>query len=575
MTTTEKKLMKFPVERVVMRDNVRTHMDREELDSLKASILDTHGAKQPVVGYLIDGEPGEGAADVALIMGDRRLAATKELAAEGHEEHAEIAVLIEAEPTRREFLKWNLIENLQRESLRYSDVGRRYAEMLEEADEVTGQPAWTMRTLAEETGRGKNFVQFTMNLLRAPERVQAAVDDGISALEVGSMLATLPKSIQMPAAEDCIFGPNGPVSLSEARRIIAEKYRRDLRKADFSTEEQVSNEEGEFLRVCQGCKWWGGNRDDVPGKSATLVCLNPSCFSAKQRAKAMTMTADRRELVVDEVDHGGKVAVTDAPATTEGRVSVLSEEAGADLIHPVTGGLDPASGLVDMDAKPDAYFLEHGEQAQTAVPVWRVILDGSSPEVTVVFDGAGKRIEAVDAKVALLAAARSKWAQYFRRDRIEKWQTPEEKALSAKREAASRRAELEVRRDAMTEFLKCVTAEDSVEIRRQALMAVMEVGQQREDMEFFGAVLGEAFFGSPVAGTEIDLAEAAAKLDPDQLAAATLLAVYARKVRLTGWQEWEEEEGPMAAICEAAEFSPREWSAKVRRVRKKAAEGDA
>ncbi len=590
--TAGREVRRFPVDRIVMHENSRTVIDREELDDLKGSILETRGPKQPPVGYL-DGPVGEGDHDVILIMGEQRLRASQELAEEGYEDHANLEVILEpGTPSRWDFLKWNLVENLHRSALRPSDIGARFEMMLEEVDEVTGQPHWSRRTLAEEVGVDVRYVTMCLTLAAAPERVRKAVDSGVSSIRVGSMIGGLPTSMQERAADELVFGPAGALSEKAARAVVAEKYRRDLRQADFDREDEgLVDRSGDgasaCLPACVSCPWWGGNREDISGKAAETTCLDPVCFDRKQRAWVAQRSEESRAVEAD-------VAKIDAPAegkpghvekvvppvglpVREDRMKVLSAEEADLLISPATGELDPASGMVDLAHKPDAVLLVNGERSQGACPSWRKILEGQEPQVSLMFDPAdGRRRELVALSVALAGGVRSKWASFFKESVTEGYESPVERQVRRSVESAGNRAGMEVRIDGLTALAKDLLPEVGVDSLRETCLMALELEAQREDMAMLVRVLGPAFSrdGSVPGSTPEEVREFLKELDADELQVVLVLILQVRRVRLAGWDDWVEEGAPMDALCKLANWSAREWGSVYRRKVKEGREAE-
>jgi hypothetical protein len=248
------------------------------------------------VGFLEDPEDGT---TVKLFMGERRLRAHRMLRDRGHEQFAMMAVSIRPQPTEAQLHKWSLAENLQRVDLRPSETGEELSRMLGMEDEMSGQSLWTMRSLAEEIGKPVSWVSLAMMLVKAPDSVRSAVDEGDCAMEVGALVGILPAALREGAAAEMVHGPMGPMKRDQARVWVGERYRRDLRKAEFSVEE--SGLAGK--PACVRCEWWGGGRTDVEGRNASTVCLNPACFLEKQ-TRGGGAAGDRARGATDAVGRG-------------------------------------------------------------------------------------------------------------------------------------------------------------------------------------------------------------------------------------------------------------------------------
>jgi len=518
-------MVRVAVAEVSMMHNSRTIFDAAEMASLKDSMRQTGGAMQPVVGSL--GEDGR----VELIMGERRLRAMQELAAEepsgGYDT---MTVILRSRPSRREWMAWNLMENLQRSDLRPSEVATRYEMMLAETDGVTGRPLFSQASAAEETGVDPNYVANCLAMLRAPKAVRRAVDEGRCALETGSLVGSLPTSMHERAAQEMVLRVQGPMTAAKAREWVASEYRRDLRKADFTTEETGLSGAPEEVTItlppCLACPWWGGNRDDVGGTQAWTVCLDPRCFEAKQAAVLA------RDLAADGA-----------------RVRMLPAAERRKVLDPATGGIAPDCGYVELARKPDGFFLHGGESGQGAAPTWKKALDGTEVETVVVFDESGRKRVLVETAVAVEGAMQGPHAALFSPAAASRFESRDER--SARKSAA---AELEAsllasRNKGLVSLARVLRTGMTAGSQAQVVRLAMEMLLQSIDELFLWAVLAEAMGADVVpGGMAAWLAD-----DPgeDDLWMALVLVLQARPVRLEGCASWSVPGSPMAMICEA------------------------
>ena len=516
-------MVMVPTDRVRMMGNSRTVFDAAEMAGLKESLRQTGGAMQPVVGSM--------AADgwVELIMGERRLRATQELAREDAA-FAEMSVILRPKPSRREWLAWNLMENLQRSDLRPTEVAARYELMLAECDEVTGRPLFSQATAAEETGVDKDFVVDCLALLQAPAAVRKAVDEGRCSLVTGSLVGSLPKSMHDRAAQEMVMRVQGPMTAARAKEWVAAEYRRDLRKADFDAETRGLSGSPEEVKVslpaCVDCEWWGGNRDDVGGKNASSICLDPRCFEAKQAAML------ERSLAEDGA-----------------RVRMLPAGERRKVIDPATGGIAPDCGYVELTRKPDGFFLAGGEAAISGAPTWAKALEGTEPEVVVVFDESGRKRELVETAVAMEGAMMGRHAALFSTAAAAKYESRDERTLRKRLAAAREGATALARREGLVTLARLLRTGMVMDSQGAVVRLAMAMLLQPADETFVTAVLAE------VLGEEVmaDGMVAWLRSGPaaDDLWMVMVLVLQARQSRLEGWASWTVPGSPMAEICAA------------------------
>lgn len=138
----------------------RLEFDREALDELIASIREV-GVLQPVVVRPLSGRPGT----YELIMGERRLRATKELGLDS------IPAVIK-DTADEDMLRDALLENLHRSQLNPLEEASAYQQLLADFGITQDQ-------LATRIGRSRPQITNTIRLLKLPAPVQSRVAAGV------------------------------------------------------------------------------------------------------------------------------------------------------------------------------------------------------------------------------------------------------------------------------------------------------------------------------------------------------------------------------------------------------------
>ena len=138
----------------------RLAFDREALDELVASIREV-GVLQPVVVRPISGQVDK----YELIMGERRLRATKELGLDS------IPAVIK-ETADEDMLRDALLENLHRSQLNPLEEASAYQQLLADF-------GITQEQLATRIGRSRPQITNTIRLLKLPAPVQSRVAAGV------------------------------------------------------------------------------------------------------------------------------------------------------------------------------------------------------------------------------------------------------------------------------------------------------------------------------------------------------------------------------------------------------------
>lgn len=526
----------FPVDAVRMWDNARNQFSQQELADLARTIRETEGVLQMPIGYEVDEDP----IAVELVAGERRWRAYKLLRDQGHAEYAQVPVRLIRRPSEREAYKWSLIENVQRENLKPSELGDWLAKMLELEDEATGRPVWTLASLGEEIGKSNGYVSQLLTSRRAPESVRRLVDEGKCPLKIATMIGGLPGSMREGAAAEMVTGPLGVMGEVQAQAWMAEHYRRDLRHADFDKE--AIGLAG--APACVKCEWWGGNRDDVAGKNAVHVCLNPICYRSKQIAAAATQA--------------------------EGPTMVLDDAEAARLWEPHTGLLSPESGYIDVTERPSPTVLaDVARSAGAVVPTWGEVLRGAGLDTAVAaFAPNGARHLLVETGEALRVAASSRWGQLFKEGAVAGYLSPEEKSAERQAKAAGDKEFRAMVGEGLCELVRGFSAAEQP-VLTHAIRAAVEDLCKGDDLALLAEVLG-------VSGRDQGIGEAIdawlkGQATYDGLVSALVAVLLVRRVRYEGFAPLVQDEGaPLAELCALANFDAADWNKRAKRKRQAA-----
>jgi ParB/RepB/Spo0J family partition protein len=457
--TTQPVMIKLPISSIKPGINPRTEFDREKLTELAQSIKDDRGPLQPPVVYLDeDGLYG-------LIAGERRWRASKEAGLE------EMTVIVRPKPMDYAARKMALKENIQREDLTLYEVALAVQEMLAEQNEQ-GLLIYSKSQLADELGKSPQFVANCEALLRCSERLKLKVHQKKVPFELAAMIGSLPPDMHEMAETDMIYRALGCMSVVEARRHIAEKYRRDLRKAQFKKEEEDLIP---GVPACGRCEFNGGNRADIVGKHRDSVCLNPACFERKQRAYVQTH--------LDHSDEGDGV-------------KMLGEEM-RDKVFTFDGTtVRGDSGYVAADECPDKGMLS---QPNAKTGTWGEIAEGRGLEEKKILDATGRLRTLYDARAALQAAVgpESKVKALFKGStvtggiRISAVSGKVDKE-EAERKAAEEKAKASAIVASGQTWVQGITAkaDDAPEAWHEISSLILERLTEQADREWMGKVLG-------------------------------------------------------------------------------------
>lgn len=182
----------------------RTEFSQEKLDELVASIREV-GVLQPIVVRPAKGESGQ--EKFELIMGERRLRATKELGL------SSIPAVIK-NTADENMLRDALLENLHRADLNPLEEASAYQQLLADFGITQDQ-------LASRIGRSRPQITNTIRLLKLPSSVQRRVASGV--LSAGHARAVLAAgdSAAMEKLADKIINEDLTVRAAEAAAGVA------------------------------------------------------------------------------------------------------------------------------------------------------------------------------------------------------------------------------------------------------------------------------------------------------------------------------------------------------------------
>lgn len=512
---------RFKLAQIRVGDNAREEFDPDEMRKLVESMRHSRekigSTLQPLLGVLMaDGT-------VELIAGERRFRAAPEA---GYEE---LEVKVVTQVRQRDILIWNLTENTARDNLRPTEKAKRIVKLLEMTED--SRPIWSRASLAEELGEDPNVIDHCVNLMKAPAKVRAAIDGGVS-LEIGGMIGALPPEQQEETANAVLFSHMGPLSRDSARDYIAEHCRRDLRKAQWSREDaDLVPSAG----ACTKCPQWGGENAGVTGKHRVNICLNPRCFEDKTRAWQIKVEA-----------------------RAEDEKTKVLHDAGRYFL-PNNNEVKPDCGYVDLSDKPDAYLLEGGRTAGT--PKWEKILAESEVPQVIAFDHNGRARNLVESALAITAAKLSPHASLFKSGAGSEIKTQDEKKIDSQIKKAQTAATTRIVRDACIELLEGIKSAWSWQMLFELYHSIVTSGAiQREDGELLLSVLNPGARPAGDLWQQVD-EEIREKLKTDeQMGAFVVLAKHVRSIRYNGISHIEHS---MVEICELAEFKVADWRRKM------------
>lgn len=156
MTTTVQQYAQVPIEQIVVVDNVRRDVPRDE-DMIES--VRQHGILQPLVGC-----PSEDREHIDLLMGQRRLAAATAAGL------THVPMILRARPSQRERVLMQLTENLARADMTPIDEGLAFKELVDLGLNVAA--------IARSVHRPAAYIDKRLKLLHLPGPLRIAVDLG-------------------------------------------------------------------------------------------------------------------------------------------------------------------------------------------------------------------------------------------------------------------------------------------------------------------------------------------------------------------------------------------------------------
>ncbi|KQQ25474.1 ParB/RepB/Spo0J family partition protein [Frondihabitans sp. Leaf304] len=189
-----------PLDIVPNAQQPRTEFRDEELRELVASIREV-GVLQPIVVRAIK-DPAKGSAPYELVMGERRLRATKELGL------ATIPAIVK-DTADDAMLRDALLENLHRAQLNPLEEASAYQQLLADF-------GITQEELAGRIGRSRPQITNTIRLLRLPSPVQRRVASGVLSAGHARAILSVGDAAGMERLADKIVNEDLSVRAAEA-----------------------------------------------------------------------------------------------------------------------------------------------------------------------------------------------------------------------------------------------------------------------------------------------------------------------------------------------------------------------
>lgn len=254
------------------------------MDDLRASIK-THGFNKafPLFVRPSKVEPGK----LELVAGERRFRCAGDLGVD------QVPVIIQDLDDQAMF-EFQLIENIQRESLTPVEEARAYVRMRDEF-------GYTIEKIADKVGLKSDTIAERIKLLRAPEVVLAALEDPEAGLGVSHaiLIAGVPDAGQraefaklvMMGQWDPQLQRNVPLTVARTKLLRREKFMVSLKECPWDPlDATLLPERG----PCEGCQYLaktflagtGELQTGNKGSSGVepMTCCNPACYDDKKQA---------------------------------------------------------------------------------------------------------------------------------------------------------------------------------------------------------------------------------------------------------------------------------------------------
>jgi len=326
-----------------------------------------------------------------IVFGESRWRSAGELAEEGLTGFDEIPCFVRT-ATDLEVKEQQMVENLARNDLDPVEEAQGYMDLLAFRD-AEGKPAHTLDTLAARVGTGTARIRQRLALLYLPPDAKAAVIDGTLPPKTGFLIGSLPTPELREKFAKAVMTPIssiGPLPFRAAKMLRETEFARDLRPAQFSREDAElvpigTDEMGARVRggACEDCPMRSGNSPEIYGDVHPNLCMNPSCYAAKESARWERWQAEQ----TDAAKH---------------RRAVSREE--LEDVRPVTDGMIELYGkkMVRATDRLPAQLLT--EEGASKAPTWKQATKGQEVELLVIPDEKGRPVEYVSLEVATTAA---------------------------------------------------------------------------------------------------------------------------------------------------------------------------
>jgi ParB family chromosome partitioning protein len=374
-------LLTVPLMQVVVCPlNPRKRIDAASIEEMADSILE-HDIVQPPIA-----RPGRYAETWEVVFGQRRLLGKRRAVEKAKElglpAVPEIIQVIVREMDDRTALEEAWVENLQKVDLPAREEVEGLQAMLALTDEA-GNPVYSVTSLAQRLGKGKQFISRRLRLRNAPDAMWAAFEAGEIGLRQMELVGQLPTEAARKRAADEVlrpsFRPAGhALTVLETVAMLREKYMVSLRGCGWSLEDADLVP----VRMAKGVRVAGGACEDCPMRTGAdeelrellastrrgsqgvdgYSCLLPGCYDEKREALWARVQREASEA-------GSRV--------------LSAEEAKRTFYTWGAGGPAPASGLVSLSGTPG--YPETGHHAaEDTMPTWGEMVGRVDPTDLVV-----------------------------------------------------------------------------------------------------------------------------------------------------------------------------------------------
>lgn len=198
--------------------------------------------------------------------------------------------------TEEQIRNIQIISALQRENLHDLEQAaafQREIDLRQQADK-----SFNPEKLGEELGIKRSTIYNRLALLKLHKPTRDALASGVIDTTVAGIVAQVPDpQLQMQALKDVSATHyRGPLSFRDAKKLIDEKYIRNLNPKIFHLDKiyegtidgRKENCDLKTIGTCDGCPRRSGNmRATFPDIKNPNVCTDPPCFDAKKTAAVM------------------------------------------------------------------------------------------------------------------------------------------------------------------------------------------------------------------------------------------------------------------------------------------------